>query len=269
MTRSPPAPVLDLDGTALRVYLERLLEKAERVGGVGRLCQELSIKVQVFEKTLAPERLSDLDLRDLLLLANFMPTVRRRIGPWFDAHGIEPFRQGVIALLRPQGGEFFPRWQAFLAQFPQGREHRWIRDFAAEALHFSAMAAYPLMCRWVWDAGTRTGVLRELWYATPERGETPDVPDTPACFYVLRDEIEGFLRENGMFRDLPLITDWLFAEVYAHYLNDRGSGYLKSDFAGEEDPLHQTRRMLGLDTLTEEGIRLRTRLPVSASSLLH
>lgn len=269
MSRPPPAPVLDLDGTALRAYLERLLEKAERVGGLGRLCAELSLKVQLFEKTLAPERLAELDLRDILILANFMPTVRRRIGPWLDAHGTEPFREALITLLSPKGGDLPVRWRGFLGRFPEGREHRWLRDFAAEALHFSAIATHPLMCRWVWDAGTRTGVLRELWYATPERGEEPDVPDTPACFAVLRDEIEGFLRENGMFRDLPLITDWLFAEVYASYINDRGGSYLKGDFAGGEDPLYHTRRMLGLDILTEEGVRLRTRLPTSAASLLN
>lgn len=268
MSRAP-ALVLDLDGTVLRGYLERLLEKAEKAGGIGRLCEELAVKVQVFEKTLAPDRLSALDLRDIVILANFMPTVRRRIGPWLDTHGIEPFRSALIALLTPSREELLVKWRAFLDRFPEGRAHRWLRDFAAEALHFSAVASVPLMCRWVWDASTRTGVLRELWYATPERGEEPDVPDTPSCFLVLRDEIEGFLRENGMFRDLGLITDWLFADIYAHYLNDRGGSYLQSDFGGEEDPLFHTRRMLGLDILTSEGVRLRIRLPAAATSLLH
>ena len=38
------------------------------------------------------------------------------------------------------------------------------RDLAAEVMHFSAPDEVPLMTRWIWDAQTGSGVLREIWF---------------------------------------------------------------------------------------------------------
>ena len=48
--------------------------------------------------------------------------------------------------------------------FPEDRDHRFMRDFAAELLHNVYPEHYPLMQRWVWDAKQNTGVLREIWH---------------------------------------------------------------------------------------------------------
>ena len=34
----------------------------------------------------------------------------------------------------------------------EGRQHRFLRDLAAEILHNTLPEHYPLMTRWVWDA---------------------------------------------------------------------------------------------------------------------
>ncbi len=37
------------------------------------------------------------------------------------------------------------------------------------------------------------------------------------------------------------------AQVYAEYICEQGSSYLRTDFSAEQDPLEYTRRLLGLD----------------------
>ena len=49
-----------------------------------------------------------------------------------------------------------------------------MRDLAAEVLHVTAPDRYPLMCRWVWDAKVKTGVLREIWLP---RGQAEPILD--------------------------------------------------------------------------------------------
>ena len=149
------------------------------------------------------------------------------------------------------------RMAAFAARFPDDRKHRWVRDTAAEILHFCAPETYPLMCRWVWDVRTNTGVLREIWYGENLDDRIIDVPDRMATFTVLYEELRGFLAENGVFRDIPFYTDLLLAQVYAEYLGARGDAILKSDFGSDEDPTQYVRHMLGLDAVDSESRRTR------------
>ena len=98
-----------------------------------------------------------------------------------------------------------------------------MRDLAAEVLHFAAPERYPLMTRWMWDARVNTGVLREIWHGDDVDAVTHRrVGDGFATFVTLREELEEFLRGNGVFRDLPFYVDLLCAHVYAGYINDRG-----------------------------------------------
>jgi hypothetical protein len=75
----------------------------------------------------------------------------------------------------------------------------------------------------------------------------------------LRGELESFLRDNGVFRDLPFYTDLLCAHVYAGYINDRGGQYLRADACGDSptDAMLHTRRMLGLDAVDSQSGRTR------------
>ena len=136
---------------------------------------------------------------------------------------------------------------------PADREHRWVRDLAAELLHYADPERYPLMTRWVWDARANTGVIREIWHAEDIDGISLEVPDDYATFLVLREELAQYLAANGVFRDVLFYVDVLMAQVYAGYIGERGGTYLRADFATPEDPMLHTRRILGLDGVNPSG----------------
>jgi hypothetical protein len=160
------------------------------------------------------------------------------------------------------------RLAEFIGGFPADREHRWVRDLAAEALHFSAPQRYPLMTRWMWHARTNTGVLREIWHADNVDAVTIEARDDLATFATLREELAGFLSDNGVFRDLPFYVDLLCAHVYAFYINGRGGDYLRTDFGARQDPMGHTRRLLGLDAIATETGRTRLKLVEGAARVL-
>jgi hypothetical protein len=103
------------------------------------------------------------------------------------------------------------------------------------------------MTRWVWDARTNTGVLREIWHGDDVDSMSIDVPDGYDAFVQLRQELSEYLSANGVFRDVLFYVDVLMAQVYAGYIGERGGTYLRADFATPEDPMLHVRRILGLD----------------------
>ncbi len=115
----------------------------------------------------------------------------------------------------------------------------------------------------MWDARVNTGVLREIWHSGNNADPgTIAVGDGFATFATLRDELEGFLQANGVFRDVAFYTDLLCAHIYAAYINDRGGQYLHADFCGggKADAMAHTRRLLGLDAVDTESGRTRLKL---------
>ena len=64
---------------------------------------------------------------------------------------------------------------------------------------------------------------------------------------MLRAELSQYLSDNGIFRDVLQYVDVLCAQIYAHYICEQGSSYLRADFSAPEDPMQHTRRLLGLD----------------------
>ena len=258
----PQGPVLDLSGPRLRRALEHLIESAEPTGGVERYVSALVLKASLFEELLGKGRVSEMAEAEFLDLAAFITPVRRRVGPWIGRYGYDVLHRAIVRLLDgwadPETADL--RLTRFIATFPEDREHRWMRDLGAEILHFTAPDRYPLMTRWVWDNRVGTGVLREIWFADDVDTVQIDVPDTYESFVMLGEEIEGFLKENGVFRDLTFYGDLLMAHVYAAYINDRGGQYLRSDFANTGDPMAHTRRMLGLDSVDTETGRTRLKL---------
>jgi hypothetical protein len=149
--------------------------------------------------------------------------------------------------------------EGFGEAFPADRDHRWVRDLAAELLHNVDPERYPLMCRWVWDARTNTGALREIWHAQDADRVLIDVPDRYGTFVMLREELAQYLAKNGFFRDVVHYVDLLTAQAYAGYISEQGDSYLRADFANPQDPLVHTRRLLGLDGTDAAG---RTKLKV-------
>jgi hypothetical protein len=259
---APAKPVLDLSGPKLRQAFEQLVEAAEATGGVERYVGALALKASLFEEVLGKGRVGELTETELYDLCAFVTPVRRRIGPWLGRHGFPAMRARLERLLSGWAdlSTADARLHAFVGSFPADREHRWVRDLAAEVLHFTAPERYPLMTRWMWDARTNTGVLREIWYAANGDAARIPVADDLAVFATLREELEGLLRENGVFRDLAFYVDLLCAQVYAFYINDRGGQYLRADFCGEEDPMAHVRRLLGLDAVDTETGRTRLKL---------
>jgi len=263
----PPAPVrqgpvLDLSGPRLRRALEHLIESAEQTGGVERYVSALVLKASLFEEILGKGRVAEMTEAEFLDLAAFITPVRRRVGNWLGDNGFEALRRRITQLLDGWSDTETAdtRLREFIASFPADREHRWVRDLGAEVLHFTAPDRYPLMARWVWDARVGTGVLREIWFADDVDTAKIDAIDDFATFATLASEIEAFLKDNGVFRDLPFYTDLLMAHVYAAYINDRGGQYLRSDFSHAGDPMAHTRRMLGLDAVDTETGRTRLKL---------
>lgn len=259
---APAGPVLDLSGPRLRRAFEHLVESAEPTGGVERYVTALALKASLFEELLGKGKLPELTETEFLDLAAFITPVRRRVGAWLGDNGFEALHHRLTELLEGWADtrSADDRLGAFMAAFPDDRDHRWVRDLGAEVLHFTAPDRYPLMTRWVWDARVGTGVLREIWFADDVDTAKISVDDGFETFATLAAELEGFLKEQGVFRDLPYYTDLLMAHVYAAYINDRGGQYLRADFAGGGDPMAHTRRMLGLDAVDTETGRTRLKL---------
>ena len=238
---------LELSGPKLKLALESLVARAEEQGGVEAYVQALKLKAQMFR--------DELDLRSFKTLCAHMATVRRRIGPYLLPERFPELKARVEALMegREDTSTTDQRLAAFCAGFPDDRDHRWVRDLAAELLHYSDPERYPLMTRWVWDNRTNTGVLREIWHAENVDHIRIEVPDGYATFLGLREELAQYLAANGVYRDVLFYVDVLCAQVYAEYLGERGGTYLRADFATPEDPMLHSRRILGLDGVSPSG----------------
>ncbi len=244
-------PRLELSGPKLKLVLEELLARSEEQGGVEAYVEALRIKSALFRETFTGE----LGHREFRVLCAHMATVRRRIGRYAEPEGFLEIKKQVKGLFSGSQDTTTTdaRMAAFCAAFPQDREHRWVRDLAAELLHYADPERYPLMTRWVWDARTNTGVLREIWHAEDVDHIEIGVPDSYTTFLMLREELAQYLSTNGVFRDVPLYVDVLMAQVYAGYIGERGNTYLRADFATPEDPMLHTRRILGLDGVDPSG----------------
>lgn len=246
---------LELSGPKLKLALEALVSRSDEQGGVEAYVEALKVKSALFNDALA----GGLELKTFRTLCAHMATVRRRIGDYASPDAFAEIKQRIEALMRGREDTSTTdaRLAAFCAGFPDDRAHRWVRDLAAELLHHADPERYPLMTRWVWDATTNTGVLREIWHAEDVDSIRIEVPDGYATFLTLREELAQYLAANGVFRDVLYYVDVLMAQVYAGYIGERGGTYLRADFATPEDPMLHTRRILGLDGISESG---RTRL---------
>jgi len=245
-------PRLELSGPKLGAAFETLVSRAEEHGGVEAYVAALKIKSAMFREACE----GDLGLGRFRALCAHMPTVRRRIGRYVDPEVYErEMRPRLHQLLkgREEAAGADRRIAAFCGAFPDDRSHRWVRDLAAELLHYADPERYPLMMRWVWDARTNTGVLREIWHGEDVDQTRIDVPDGYATFLMLREELSQYLSSNGVFRDMLHYVDVLTAQVYADYIGERGGTYLRTDFATPEDPMLHTRRILGLDGVDAGG----------------
>jgi hypothetical protein len=251
-------PRLDLSGPLLSSAFEALVGGTDSQGGIETWIDALKLKSRMFGKALG-ESPGDLPLETFKGLCAFMASVRRRVGPWLEQPGWNHMREAVEVFLSGYQDTTTTdeRIAAFCEAFPQDSKHRWVRDLAAELLHGLDPERYPLMTRWVWDAGANTGVIREIWYGDDVDNITLGVPDGYGTCLMLREELSQFLTDNGVFRDVIWYVDLLCAQVYAGYICAQGGVYLRADFSSPHDPMEHTRRMLGLDGVRADTGRTR------------
>jgi hypothetical protein len=245
---------LELSGPKLKVALEALVSRADEQGGVEAYVNAVQIKSALFRDALS----ADLTPSAFRALCAHMATVRRRIGSYAEPDRFDEIRPKIEMLLKgTDTASTDVRVAEFCGAFPDDRDHRWVRDLAAELLHYADPERYPLMTRWVWDLRANTGVLREIWHGEDVDHVRLEVPDSYDTFVQLRQELAQYLSANGVYRDQLFYVDVLCAQVYAGYIGERGGAYLRADFATAEDPMLHTRRILGLDGVNASG---RTRL---------
>lgn len=260
-------PHLDLNGPRLTAALQSLVDGSEAQGGIERYVEAVKLKWTMFQEALRDNDPSGLELETFKGLCTFTASVRRRIGSYLEEDSFDAVREAIAELLTDSKDTSTTddRVRAFCARFPTGKKYRWVRDLAAEILHNTDPERYPLMCRWIWDHKANSGVIREIWHGDEVDHMTIPVADGYGTFVMLREELSQFLTSNGLFSDILVYIDLLCAQVYAGYICEQGSTYLRSDFSTAEDPLEHTRRLLGLDGV--KGRSGRTRLKTVADEV--
>jgi hypothetical protein len=255
-------PVLDLSGPRLTATMETIVAGAEQTGGVERWVSAIHLKASLFQEILGGDRYRRLGAADFRALCAFVAPARRRVAAYFDGDGFRVIADAIGALLdgAADTSTADARLARFCASFEQDAKHRWVRDLAAELLHFARPEQYPLMTRWVWDQRANTGVLREIWHHPDVDRIRIPADDGYETFLILREELSQFLAQNGVFRDMPFYVDLLCATIYAEYIAAQGGTYLRTDFASPDEPMVYARRMLGLDALDSEASRTRLKL---------
>jgi hypothetical protein len=239
-------PVLDLSGEMLRAAMQTMVGGSEEHGGIERYIDAVKLKSAMFRQALVESDVAGLDLETFKGLCAFMATVRRRVSDWLNEDAFVEMRGRIVELFDDEE-HVDNRIGRFCDYFPVDKKHRWVRDLATELLHNADPERVPLMNRWVWDAKSNTGVIREIWH-----GENVDhikipVADGYGTYLMLREELSQFLSDNGVFRDVLYYVDVLCAQIYAQYICEQGGSYLRADFQAPEDPMQHTRRLLGLD----------------------
>lgn len=255
-------PVLDLSGPRLTAAMETIVSGTEQSGGVERWVSAIHLKASLFQEILGGDRYRALKPADFKSLCAFVAPARRRVAAYLEGEAFVPLAGAIDALLDGAGNtaNADAGLERFCAAFPQDGAHRFVRDLAAEILHFTRPEQYPLMTRWMWDARANTGVLREIWHhADVDRIRIP-AGDDYETFLMLREELSQFLAQNGVFRDMVFYVDLLCATIYAEYIAAQGGTYLRSDFGSPDQPMVYARRMLGLDALDSESGRTRLKL---------
>ena len=252
-------PHLDLSGPLLASAFQALARGCEELGGVERYVEALKLKSALFKDTLGDGKVTTLTLEGFMGLCTFMATVRRRVAPYLSPDGLINIRSGLVELLAGSTNTTTTdeRMAAFCARFPSDKAHRFVHDLAAEVLHNVDPERYPLMNRWVWDAKPNTGAVREIWFGDNVDHITIPLPDGYPTFLMLREELSQFLTGQGVFRDVMFFVDMLTAQIYANYISAQGGTYLRADFSTAEDPMHHTRRILGLDGIRPGSSRTR------------
>ncbi len=252
-------PELHLDGPILRRSFDSLVVAADKYDGIESLIDALAMKSTLFTRTFAtPEYLL---LSEFLDACAFIPTVRRRVNVALETWGFEHIKDSINVLLSDlQISNTDEHISMMCGQFPKAKEFRWVRDLAAEIIHFRDPTTFPLMTRWIWDQTANSGVLREIWYEE-FRDTRLNISDSIRTHLTLRTELSDFLNDSSVYANLPFTIDLLYAWVYGEYIGAQGGSFLKTDFTQGNSPIGYCLRMLGLDGISAKDGKTRLIMP--------
>ena len=225
-----------------------MIEASEQLGGIETVVEGLNGKSQLYQRIFSNQG-QELLANDLYDACAFMPTVRRRLQHYLtnNLQNVNGLIQAVQNLLCDVAVDNVDRkFDTLENELSASKRDRWMRDFAAEIVHYGNPEVYPLMTRWVWDFQANTGVLREIWYSEYDLNRL-NIPNGIATHLELRRELTQFLKDLGVYKDMALMIDVYLAWIYAQYIGNQGDSFLKTDFSSSEVSFHYALRMLGLD----------------------
>ena len=239
--------MLQLDAERFAKHFSDFVALADAGPGLQAYVGLLEAKHRLFAAALAAPAHIDLAAAETLLESVF--TARRKLFPLIEALGADGFAASLQALLRGDA-VVEARITGFCDALPypggEGREARSLlrkqrsaaQDFAAELLHFAEPQAHPLMTRWVWDASTGSGALREMI-----NGDFKGRVDHGAA----RGWLYERFAEQGIWREQHWLADLVLAMAYVGYFRAMTGGVLGSDFTRSSGPDEQLRKLLGVD----------------------
>jgi hypothetical protein len=249
-----PLPVA-LDEGLFKRHFDTLLAIAEQDTGIESYLACLNAKQHRFGSSLSAGAVLDMAGVEKLLASVF--TARRRLYPALEALGATRINALIEHLLR--GTAAIPqRLQAFVDAMPgaegMGRPEikaaakvrRAAWDFASELLHYSDPLRYPLMARWVWDAGTQSGAMREFVRGGDAMRDIP-FDNSPGLFEAGRRWIAERIAAQGIYRDEPLWINLVLAQAYTTYFRSVAEGSLGGDFGRGVSANEQLKKLLGID----------------------
>ncbi len=237
---------LHLDGRRLRAAFDSVVDCTEKLGGLEIVVEGLIGKSLLFQRTFgnAADCMLETEFFDTCA---FIPTIRRRMKSVLEKRSFDEIRRAVNRLLKDVSIENVDQHvEIFESELKCVPKDRWVRDLAAEILHYREPDVFPLMTRWIWDRRSNSGVLREIWFSDSET-EFIDVPDGVHTHLELRRELSAYLDGLGVYKNVNFMIDVLFAWIYSLYIDNQGGSFLKTEFGFTGTQFDYVFRMLGLD----------------------
>lgn len=226
--------------------LRDALQETQGLTGLQGFVDALQSKHEVFAGIC--QKGEAIDSTDVLTLGGLVFTIRRKLGAMMHDSGsviVGGVRELVTSPL-----SIDERLEGF-ADLVSGdrKRRRALWDFGAEILHFQDPAAVPLATRWVWDVSTTTGALREFIRGNDTMRQIP-IGETVGAIEGARAWFYDALSEEGFYRDLPFMTDLIWAQAYSDYARSlsMSMGLVDAQFGARQDPLEFVVKMLGIDS---------------------
>jgi hypothetical protein len=246
-----PEPLLvTFNKEIVSIKLTQLRESAREsrglTTGLQTFVEALQSKHEVFAAIC--KKGAAIDAADVRTLGGLVFTIRRKLGSMLqDSESV--IVDGVRELVTSQVS-IDQRLEGF-ADLASGdrKRRRGLWDLGAEILHFQDPVSVPLVTRWVWDVSTTTGALREFIRGNDTMRQIP-IGEKVGAIEGARVWFHDALAEEGFYRDLPFVTDLVWAQAYSDYARSlsMSMGLVDAQFGARQDPLEMVVKILGIDS---------------------